>query len=261
MTTAPALGAPRKDVQAATSTQDEAKRLVQAGAPHGAVVVAAEQTAGRGRLGRPWTTLPDALAFSLILKPAMAPANAPRVTITTGVAVAAALSSLGVEAGIKWPNDVVVPATTPGPLGLWRKVAGVLVEVTFLGARLEAVVVGVGVNVRRPPAGIPDEIATLAGALSDTGYAGTKEAVLKAILVELAARLPALTDDFAYAGVLAEHRRRSATLGKSVTVQDGGEALTGRAIDVDGEGCLIVSDGGGHLRTIRAGDVWPAEVE
>lgn len=257
--THPGIGAPRYDVDETPSTQDDAKRLVDEGAPHGAVVVARRQTAGRGRLGRPWTTFSDdALAFSLILRPtSVTPTQAPRATLLVGVAVVEALLDLGVEAGVKWPNDLVVKHDVHGVLGKLRKVAGVLVEGVWHGAGLRAFVVGVGVNVRRPSTGWPEELAPIAGALSEAGFAGTNDEVLAAILRRVEARLPALTDDAAFADVLDAHRRRSSTLGRDVEVRDGDQVRAGRALDLDDDGALLLVDRCGHTVTVRAGDVVP----
>jgi len=124
----------------ATSTNDLALAWAQAGAPDGALVVADEQTAGRGRGERRWMTQPGgALAFSLILRPTPREAACvPRFTALAALGLVAALAKLGLPAQVKWPNDVLLAG---------KKVAGVLVEADWQGGELNALVVGMGVNV------------------------------------------------------------------------------------------------------------------
>src|SRR5262249_7148114 len=121
------------------STNDDAAALVRAGAPHGTVVVADEQTQGRGRQGRSWGSPPGAnLHLSAVLRPPLPPHEAPPLTLAAAVAVCDALRGLGADARIKWPNDVVIDD---------RKVAGILTESSTRGGGLDAVVIGIGVNV------------------------------------------------------------------------------------------------------------------
>ncbi len=129
------------------STNDEAFAWAAAGAPDLAIVVADEQTAGRGRAGRKWFTPPGAaLAVSIILRltAAESPALAPRLTGLAAVALVQAFRKLGLQPRIKWPNDVLLGE---------RKVAGILAESAWAGNQLEAAVIGVGVNIT--PAAVP----------------------------------------------------------------------------------------------------------
>src|SRR4051795_8952633 len=171
------LGTPRLHLRVTDSTSDRARELAGAGAPHGALVTAAEQTAGRGRQGRTWSAPPgSALLMSLVLRDAP-----PLLPLLAAVAVAQAC---GEQARIKWPNDVLLDG---------RKVAGILAE----GRPAEGwAVLGIGVNVAVSPADLPPELHATAGTLGRPRTAG--EPFLAELLVALeralALPLPALLD-------------------------------------------------------------------
>ncbi len=141
------LGEPLHFYKSVASTNDRAQALAQEGAAHGTLVVADEQTAGRGRFQRSWSTPPrSALALSLILRPEdITPVALARLNMLGALAVVESLATLGLEARIKWPNDVI---TSEG------KVAGVLTEGIWMGEDLEYAVLGIGVNVS--PKSVPD---------------------------------------------------------------------------------------------------------
>jgi BirA family biotin operon repressor/biotin-[acetyl-CoA-carboxylase] ligase len=172
------LGRRHVHVVTCGSTNDLAAAEARAGAAEGLLVTTDTQTAGRGRLGRSWHAPADeSLAFSLLLRPARPAVEIPPLTLLVGAAVAAALRGLGLDARVKWPNDVLVRVD-----GRPRKVAGVLTEAASVGDHIGHVVVGIGINVngRRFPAelaetatslelgrGAPvDRVAVLAGVLA-----------------------------------------------------------------------------------------------
>lgn len=140
------LGEPLHFFHSIGSTNDHAMSLARNGAPHGTLVVAEEQTEGKGRAGRQWFTPPkSALAFSLLLRPEGRPVEAlGDLTALGAMAVTEAIEGLGVEGKIKWPNDVML-------FGL--KAAGVLVEGSWIGDQLEYAILGIGINVR--PESVP----------------------------------------------------------------------------------------------------------
>src|SRR5687768_5987903 len=175
---------------ATTSTNDEALRWAADGAPEGAWVVAAQQTAGRGRRGRVWASPPGAgLYLSVVFRPrTAAPGGDPAMgllTVMAGVATVEALAdATGVRATLKWPNDVMMDGGSAGPS---RKLAGILAEGALAGPRLSAVVVGIGVNLR--PSAYPPEIAARAVALETlAGRAVDADGLLVAILGSLRRR-------------------------------------------------------------------------
>jgi BirA family transcriptional regulator, biotin operon repressor / biotin---[acetyl-CoA-carboxylase] ligase len=221
------LGTPRLHLREVGSTSDRARELALAGAPHGAVVTAAAQTAGRGRQGRAWTTQPgSAVAMSLVLRevPELLP-------LAAAVAVAEAC---GAEAGarIKWPNDVLVDG---------RKVAGILAE----GRPHEGwAVLGIGVNVAVDVALLPEEVRDRAGSLGRprTAVEPFLEDLLGALDRWLAASPRAVLDAW---------RARDALLGREVSWAGG----SGVADGIDGEGRLVVRLADGARTELNAGEV------
>jgi BirA family transcriptional regulator, biotin operon repressor / biotin---[acetyl-CoA-carboxylase] ligase len=217
------------------------------GAPEGSVLVAEAQTAGRGRMGRAWLSPPGAaLMFSVLLRPgAVQPARRGWVPLLTGVAVVSAVRRLtGLEAGLKWPNDVLAGEA---------KLAGILAEQSA-----DAIVVGTGINVSTRASELPVKTATSL-ALQGAARTGRGE-LLCAVLGELErlylawVAAPGPGDPDA-AGLREEYRRRSVTLGRRVRAEfPGGGAAEGTAIDVDETGQLLLATPGGTL-AVSAGDV------
>ncbi len=238
------------------STNADLVALAVAGEPAGLVLVADEQTAGRGRLGRAWTAPPgSALTFSVLLRPHRAAARLGWLPLLTGLAVVEAVRSVtGVPALVKWPNDVVV-RNDAGE----GKLAGILAErVGGPGGGAGAVVVGVGLNVSTSAAELPVPTATsllLAGAAPVD-----RDALLDAVLERLAERYrqwdgDADADADGDAELAAAYRLRCATLGRDVRAElPGGAAVTGRAVDLDDAGRLLVRTRDG-VQAVGAGDV------
>jgi BirA family biotin operon repressor/biotin-[acetyl-CoA-carboxylase] ligase len=243
------------DVVASTgSTNADLLARADAGGPaaaEGAVLVAEEQTAGRGRLGRSWSSVPGAsLTFSVLLRPSPVPPDRRGwLPLLAGVAVASAVrSAAGVDAVLKWPNDVLADG---------RKLAGLLAEQSPDGA---AVVLGTGLNVAARRDELPVSPAGLeATSLRAEGADVPREALLLSVLSELEHWYRAfLADpDPARSGLLAAYQSVSATLGQQVRVElPGGQVLAGLATDIDAEGRLLVApDGGGAAAPVSAGDV------
>jgi BirA family biotin operon repressor/biotin-[acetyl-CoA-carboxylase] ligase len=218
------LGEPREHLPTVGSTNARARELVGEGATHGTLVTADEQTAGRGRQGRTWSTPRGvAIAASLILREfdALLPLRA-------GLAVA---DVAGPEALVKWPNDVWVGG---------RKVAGILVE----AHNDEWAILGIGVNVAVDPSTLPPEAAAIAGTLDlDPTMI---EPTLKDLLTALERRLGEES-----AATLAELRERDALLGQPVRWQDG----EGIGAGVDDAGALLVHLPDGTTTALSAGEV------
>jgi BirA family biotin operon repressor/biotin-[acetyl-CoA-carboxylase] ligase len=223
--TAARLGRPRLHLRATTSTNDRARDLAQAGAPHGTLVTAAEQTAGRGRQGRTWTAPPgSALLLSVVLRdpPALLP-------LAAALAVA---EVAGAGAQIKWPNDVLLDG---------RKVAGILAE----GRPQDGwAVLGVGLNVALRIDDLPRELRDTAGTL------GLERADLEPILEQLLAALER-TLALDEAALLEAYRARDALRGREVSWTTG----RGRAAGIDGEGRLVVELPEGGRTALSAGEV------
>ncbi len=263
--TVPVAGAPsggwRPEVVAeCPSTNAAVAARARQGAAAGLVLVAEHQTAGRGRLGRAWETpARAALTFSLLVAPEDVPTQRwPWLPLVTGLAVVDGLHvATGVRASLKWPNDVLVEER-----GAPRKVAGILVERIERIERLErsrgaggpgaAAVVGVGVNVSSARTELPVPTATslaLAGAASLD-----RSALLLAVLTAFSVRYDAWRAAEGE-GPRASYLAACSTIGRPVRVAlPGGGALEGRAVDVDGEGRLVVDDGS-RRHVLGAGDV------
>ncbi len=201
------------------STNEKAKEKA------GIVVIADEQTAGRGRLGRVWYSNRGGLYFSISLHPRLSMEDLPKITLTAGVAVCQALSFA--NARLKWPNDVRVD-------GL--KVAGILCEV-FGEADVPSVVVGVGINVTNP---IPDEIKGIATNLSKFNV--SRKEIFKDTIrnfFSLYKKLPEGWEE-----IREKWKELSDTLGKEVEVKIADKTYKGIAVDIDDSGALIlISDG------------------
>jgi BirA family biotin operon repressor/biotin-[acetyl-CoA-carboxylase] ligase len=236
--------------------------------PEGQVLVAEEQTAGRGRLGRTWTSVPGAsLTFSVLLRPATVPAaRRGLLALLTGVAVASAVRSVtdrggsgaggsggggsgaGVDAVLKWPNDVLVGD---------RKLAGILAEQSPDGS---AVVIGTGLNVATPAEALPVSPTGLAGtSLLAEGATVAREALLLEVLRQLERWYVAFRadPDPVRTGLLDAYRPLCVTLGQKVRVElPIGRFMTGVARDIDPDGRLLISDNPGDPpMAISAGDV------
>jgi BirA family biotin operon repressor/biotin-[acetyl-CoA-carboxylase] ligase len=224
------------------STNRVVLELARSGEPEGVVVVADHQTAGRGRLGRSWQAPPGAsLLVTVLLRPGLPVGEAHLLTIAAALAAADACAEVaGVRPGLKWPNDLVFEAD-----GEVRKVAGLLAESIVVGNRLEAVAVGMGLNVQWPSP-LPDELAAIATALNhEAGRDVDRDAVLHAWLAGMDRRRSQDRAD-----LLRDYRAACVTLGRTVRVELPGETFTGVATDVHDDGHLVV-DG----RVVSAGDV------
>jgi BirA family biotin operon repressor/biotin-[acetyl-CoA-carboxylase] ligase len=220
--------------------------MARRGALEGVVVVADEQTAGRGRRGRLWLANPrQSLLCSLVLRPRLSPQNAPLLTMLTAVALVRSIRGMGLAAAIKWPNDVMIAG---------RKVGGILIETEIVGDRLVYAIAGIGVNVNTPA----DDLAALSPqATSLAVQAGCRLSrwrLLRLLLAELAVRYTAMAQDNGQA-LYAEWRDLLETLGREVEVNLGERPIRGRAEDVDEGGALLVRLGDGRTVRVTFGDV------
>jgi BirA family biotin operon repressor/biotin-[acetyl-CoA-carboxylase] ligase len=223
------------------STSDDALARVRAGAPHGTVLLADAQTKGRGRGGRTWISPPGAnLYLSVILRPVLLPHEAPPLTLAAAVAVCDAVRGLGCRATIKWPNDVLVDD---------KKVAGILTESSTRGGRLEAVVIGIGINVNWTE--LPPELAPTATSLAlALGHAVDRDRLASDLLAALGQWIGRHLADGA-APIARAWRERAATLGRRVSTIQG----TGLARDIDDDGALIVELDDGETVLVRSGEL------
>jgi len=233
--------------QEVDSTNEEARRLARAGAGHFEAVVADVQTAGRGRRGRSWIGLSGQNLFlSVILRPDMPAARAPRLVAVCAVAVAEALRSFGADARIKWPNDVVVHG---------RKLAGILTELSAMGSRIAFVVLGVGLNVNLAPSQLPEELRDNATSLlRERGREVEREALVAELLESLEAHFSRHERE-GFEKIRERYRELSATIGRRVRLVEAERQVEGVAVDVDETGALLFRHDGGVIERVLTGDV------
>ena len=230
------------------STNDVAKELAAQDAPEGTVVLADEQTSGRGRLERRWSAPAGAcLLCSILFRPALLPTQALWLTMLCAMAAADAVQQVaGLRASLKWPNDLIVESAN------WKKLAGILTETGIIGERLAFVVVGIGINVNVAPRDLPNLAPNAASILAETGREVDRVALLAALLAEVEARYARLR---AGPSPRAEWAARLATLGQRVNATTSKGTLSGVAETVDEDGALLVRTPDGALHRFLAGDV------
>ncbi len=243
------FGRPLRFFEELGSTNTEALAWAKQGAPEGALVVTDHQTRGRGRWGRSWSSAPGKLLqFSLVLRPKLRPERLGLVTTALGVACADAIQELcGVEATIKWPNDVRISG---------RKVAGILVETELSGTSVDVVIAGMGINVAWGPDEIPIELrdttTSLAIEMGERGHPSRATLLAEVVKAfELRYRsLPADADNLVTAATA-----RSDVLGRDVTVALAtDETVSGTALRLSPAGELELQTEGG-LRVLSVGEI------
>jgi BirA family biotin operon repressor/biotin-[acetyl-CoA-carboxylase] ligase len=261
------------------STNDVAKERAMQGAPEGAVVLADEQTAGRGRMGRRWLAPPGTcLLCSIIFRPDLPPTQAQRLTMLCALATADAVEEIaGLRVWLKWPNDLVVKAQGPKSKAQgWRKLAGLLTETSVVRSqsprtkaqspsvkpqgskaehadwRLEYTIVGIGVNVNVAPRDVADLAPDATSILAEAGRRVDRAALLATLLAGVEMRYARLQ---AGESPHTEWAARLATLGQRVQAIIDGEKVAGVAEAVDEDGALLLRTVDGALHKLTAGDV------
>ena len=228
------------------STNDLAKQLAEEGAASGEVVIAESQTAGRGRRGRGWISPPRKnLYLSAIVRPDLPPQRAPEVTLVASVAVCEAVRQAGVNAVIKWPNDVLFEG---------RKLAGILLEMAAEMDRVQWLVIGIGVNLNLAPGELPDDLRDVATSVAAERGSPVPRALFTAALL---GGLEEWLDRHAAEGfepIRQAWRSLSGTLGREVRASVGEGEVTGVAEDIDETGALLVRGAAGLTRIV-AGEV------
>ena len=227
------------------STNADAKALALRGAPGGAVAITGRQTAGRGRRGRGWEADFDgSVCMSIIFFPNFDISLAPRLSTAAALGVCRAVRSFGVDARIKWPNDI---------LSRGKKLVGILAELGT-SERGAYIVTGIGVNVNQAAFG--GEIADTATSMKIlTGEEQNRNAVIADILNECAPLFGLCGSDEGFAALLRDYRALSDTLGRPVRGISIGEEFSGTAESLDSLGRLNVRRENGALSRVDAGDV------
>jgi BirA family biotin operon repressor/biotin-[acetyl-CoA-carboxylase] ligase len=229
------------------STNELAFRLANQGAAHGEVVIADEQTAGKGRLGRSWASPKGVnLYFSVILRPDLPSYRAPELTLVAAVAAAEAIQSAQVPARIKWPNDLMLGN---------RKLGGILTELSSELDRIHFAVLGMGINVNSTPAQFSPEVARVAVSISEVLGKRISRAGLAADLWGRLERWLTVHAEQGFAPVRAAWKEFCGMLGQPVLIQTGQKQLSGIAEDIDEAGALILRDSEGKRERVVSGDV------
>ena len=230
------------------STNDYLKDLARQGAPHGAVCIAARQTAGHGRMGRTFHS-PGGLGIylSILLRPNCAPTQLMHLTCAAAVAMCNAVENAsGLRPGIKWTNDLV-----------WgrKKLGGILTEMGLSPkGTVDWCLIGIGINCCHKQEDFPEELRSIATSLDQVTGFHTEPAQLAAAMLEALAAMDErlLTDK---ANLLDQYRLDCVTVGQEISVVRGNEVRHGTALSIDDEGALVVSYGDGSTETVNSGEV------
>lgn len=235
------------------STQRRARALAREGARHGTLVVSKVQKDGRGRLGRRWGSPPGGIWLSLVLRPEIPTSFAPRITQAAAVGSAKALWAFGVEARIKWPNDLLV-VKPDEPEGC--KICGILAEASATNVPpkrpnsdigepyLDFVVLGIGVNANLDPEELNVLDRKVTTLRSELGHDVDLAKLLGTVLSNLDAELMRIEE---FDAILDDWRALNCTLGRPVRVERFGQALEGRAADLTPGGALLLETSNGKI--------------
>ena len=231
------------------STNTQAKRLAKDGAPHGTVLIADSQSAGRGRMGRQFDSQKGAgIYLSVILRPQCSPEKLMHLTCAAGVAMCDAVENVtGIRPGIKWINDLVYGT---------RKLGGILTELSIDTATglTEYAIIGIGINCNRTAADFPPELQNIATSLSVVTKVSLDRAALAGAMIDALFAMDQILLT-GKAAIMKRYRVDCITLGKAVAVHRSDEILQGTAIGLDEDGGLVVQLTSGNTVTVSAGEV------
>ncbi len=230
------------------STNNFAKKVAAEGAADGTVVVAEEQTGGKGRLDRNFfSPKGKSILFSVILRPKCIPKDAPKFTLLAAVAVALAMEKFNLRAEIKWPNDIMHGD---------KKLVGILTEMNAAIEQVNFIVVGIGINVNFSREDFPADIEKIASSLSELAGKKILRREFFKTLLEKFDKLYSLVREEGFKKIFDLWRKFNITLGHEVKIisAESGEIFFGKAIDIDEDGALIVETEG-KWQKVYAGDV------
>ncbi|MFT4413067.1 biotin--[acetyl-CoA-carboxylase] ligase [Fredinandcohnia humi] len=231
-----------------TSTQKIAHRLAYEGAVEGTVVVAEEQTSGRGRLDRSWySPKHTGIWMSIILRPSIPPSRAPQLTLLTAVAVVQAIQEVtGLEPDIKWPNDILLQQ---------KKVVGILTELQAETERINSVIIGIGINVNQERIHFPEELSSIATSLRlEKGEPVDRAKLIQCILLKIEKLYKEyMQHGFKIVKLLWESY--STSIGKHIVARTLTGSIEGKAIGITDEGVLLIEDLTGKIHQIYSADI------
>nr|WP_249310341.1 biotin--[acetyl-CoA-carboxylase] ligase [Bacillus sp. FJAT-49736] len=230
------------------STQKIAHRLAQDGCPHGTLVIAEEQTNGRGRLARNWHSPKyTGIWMSLVLRPTLPPGKAPQFTLIAAVAVSQAIEDIcGISPDIKWPNDLLLNG---------KKITGILTELQADSDKINAIIMGIGMNVNQKKDDFPLELQQVATSLSiESGKEISRSDLVKRILEKLEKYyLLYLEQGFAPLKLLWESY--AVSLGKDIVARTISGNISGKALGITDDGVLKIQDNTGKIHEIYSADI------
>lgn len=241
-------------LESVSSTMDAARERAQEGAVEGLVVIAEEQTAGRGRRGREWRSLPgQSVTMSVLLRPSIPSELSQHLSLLSSLACCRAMEGLtGLEARPKWPNDLIVNQ---------RKVGGVLLEVLAEAERMEAAIIGIGINVKGAARDLGEDLAETAACLEE--QVGGPVSRLE-LVCEVLREMEAMYGDYRERGpapLLELWRAWDLCLGQWVRVTTEDRSIEGRAKDICPDGSLLVVKSRGECLSAFAGEVSVRQVD
>lgn len=230
------------------STNSKAKQLADSGEAEGSIVISEEQTRGRGRLGRSWTSPKyKGIWMSIILRPDLDPIDAVKLTQTAAASVVKAINELKIKAYVKWPNDIVVNH---------KKVCGILTEMNAELTKINYVVVGIGINVNIEECQIPEDIKNVATSLSIELKASVNRQELVAIVLNNFEKLyTKFVNDNDIKASIDVCKENSALLGKEILIITRGKSIEAKALDIDADGRLLVEYSDGKQENLISGEV------
>ncbi|WP_213590644.1 biotin--[acetyl-CoA-carboxylase] ligase [Paenibacillus woosongensis] len=242
------FGRTLKLMDVTTSTQEEVRLLAEHGASEGTLVIAEEQTIGRGRQGRKWhSPAGKGIWMSLLLRPQLPLSAAPQLTLLTAVAVCRAVRAVtGIGVGIKWPNDLLVRG---------RKICGILLESVGEDEMIRYCIAGIGIDANLEPDDLPPELASIATSLQiESGRKVDRAVLIGAVMTEME-KLYGLYMEEGFAPIGHLWEALSVTTGQHITVKTAQGEVSGRAVGLEERGGLLVMQEDDSLTTIFSGEV------
>ena len=228
------------------STNEKANELA-VDVEEGTVIIAEKQKKGIGRFGREWFSPKGGVYVSVVLKPKISPIDASKMTLIAGIAVAKVIRKLGLDAKLKWPNDILIHG---------KKVGGILTSISTKEYKIDYVIVGIGINANVDLSMFPKEVQE--GATSLKGELKTEvstEKIIEDVLYEIEMNYEIFKfkkGNFTY--LLNEWKRLSDTIGKKVKIKMQTEVIEGEAVGINRDGALILKLEDGSLKNIIAGE-------
>jgi len=232
-----------------SSTNDVATKLgSKEKTPEGTVIIADEQKNGRGRFGRNWISPPGVnLYFTVILKPTLFPENISIVTLAAAVAVASSVREYtGIEAEIKWPNDILIHG---------RKIGGILVEMKSMGERIDLLNIGIGLNVNMQLDTIPEDIRPFTTSLKTESKTDIDRCSLLNVILRQLEQIYKMILNGDKQTLINEWIQLNCTIGKEVSVQSQNSTIRGVADSVNDNGELRIRLESGNIETVNAGEL------